>query len=104
MSLLHATWLFPPEGAGGRLLLWADTWRVAEPIAPSGEGEGTAGEAKARSRANSVMPIEPSGTRPSSTRRAESFSHSSEPTPMPKVNVASSRVTAVSLPPRTFLV
>ena len=37
MSLLHATWLFPPEGAGGRLLLWADTWRVAEPIAPSGE-------------------------------------------------------------------
>jgi superfamily II DNA or RNA helicase len=37
MSLLHATWLFPPEGAGGRLLLWADIWRVAEPIAPSGE-------------------------------------------------------------------
>ena len=30
MSLLHATWLFPPEGSGGRLLLWADTWRVAE--------------------------------------------------------------------------
>ena len=35
MSLLHATWLFPPEGAGGRLLLWADTWRVAEPSQPS---------------------------------------------------------------------
>ena len=34
MSLLHATWLFPPEGSGGRLLLWADTWRVAEPITP----------------------------------------------------------------------
>ncbi len=34
MSLLHATWLFPPEGAGGRLLLWADTWRVAAPVAP----------------------------------------------------------------------
>jgi superfamily II DNA or RNA helicase len=34
MSLLHATWLFPPEGSGGRLLLWADTWRVAEPISP----------------------------------------------------------------------
>ncbi len=34
MSLLHATWLFPPEGTGGRLLLWADTWRVAEPITP----------------------------------------------------------------------
>jgi superfamily II DNA or RNA helicase len=37
MSLLHATWLFPPEGAGGRLLLWADTWRVAEPIQPGAE-------------------------------------------------------------------
>jgi len=37
MSLLHATWLFPPEGSGGRLLLWADTWRVAEPITPSNE-------------------------------------------------------------------
>jgi superfamily II DNA or RNA helicase len=35
MSLLHATWLFPPEGSGGRLLLWADTWRVADPITPS---------------------------------------------------------------------
>ncbi len=35
MSLLHATWLFPPEGAGGKLLLWADTWRVATPVAPT---------------------------------------------------------------------
>jgi len=35
MSLLHATWLFPAAGAGGRLLLWADTWRVAEPISPA---------------------------------------------------------------------
>ncbi|SBO43808.1 DEAD/DEAH box helicase [Cyanobium sp. NIES-981] len=34
MSLLHATWLFPPEGAGGRLFLWADTWRVAAPTSP----------------------------------------------------------------------
>jgi len=34
MSLLHATWLFPPEGAGGRLFLWADTWRVATPVNP----------------------------------------------------------------------
>ncbi|MFM7466115.1 MAG: DEAD/DEAH box helicase [Cyanobium sp.] len=34
MSLLHATWLFPPEGAGGRLLLWADTWRAASPAKP----------------------------------------------------------------------
>jgi superfamily II DNA or RNA helicase len=37
MSLLHATWLFPPEGNGGRLLLWADTWRVARPVLPEAE-------------------------------------------------------------------
>jgi superfamily II DNA or RNA helicase len=36
MSLLHATWLFPPEGSGGRLFLWADTWRVAAPVVPGG--------------------------------------------------------------------
>jgi superfamily II DNA or RNA helicase len=35
MSLLHATWLFPPEGAGGRLFLWADTWKVASPVQPT---------------------------------------------------------------------
>ncbi|MCP9890009.1 DEAD/DEAH box helicase [Cyanobium sp. Aljojuca 7D2] len=34
MSLLHATWLFPPEGSGGRLFVWADTWRVATPAVP----------------------------------------------------------------------
>ncbi len=37
MSLLHATWLFPPEGSGGRLFLWADTWRVATPATPQRE-------------------------------------------------------------------
>ena len=37
MSLLHATWLFPPEGAGGRLFLWADTWRVAAPVNPDAD-------------------------------------------------------------------
>ncbi|CAK6688582.1 DEAD/DEAH box helicase [Synechococcus sp. CBW1002] len=45
MSLLHATWLFPLEGspvpAGvptrGRLLLWADTWRVAKAVQPAAE-------------------------------------------------------------------
>jgi superfamily II DNA or RNA helicase len=36
MSLLHATWLFPPEGSGGRLLLWADTWRAVDPVRPGG--------------------------------------------------------------------
>lgn len=37
MSLLHATWLFPPEGPGGRLFLWADTWKVATPLQPAAE-------------------------------------------------------------------
>ncbi|MBE9154347.1 DEAD/DEAH box helicase [Cyanobium sp. LEGE 06113] len=37
MSLLHATWLFPPEGPGGRLFLWADTWKVASPLQPAAE-------------------------------------------------------------------
>jgi superfamily II DNA or RNA helicase len=37
MSLLHATWLFPPEGAGGRLFVWADTWKVANPVQPGQE-------------------------------------------------------------------
>ncbi|MCP9928294.1 DEAD/DEAH box helicase [Cyanobium sp. CH-040] len=35
MSLLHATWLFPPDGPGGRLFLWGDTWRVAAPVQPA---------------------------------------------------------------------
>ncbi|MEA5423341.1 DEAD/DEAH box helicase [Synechococcus sp. CCY9202] len=45
MSLLHATWLFPLEGSPvppgvptrGRLLLWADTWRVAKAVQPAAE-------------------------------------------------------------------
>jgi superfamily II DNA or RNA helicase len=37
MSLLHATWLFPPAGAGGRLFVWADTWKVASPVQPGHE-------------------------------------------------------------------
>ena len=36
MSLLHATWHTSPSVVGGcGLLLWADTWRVAEPVTPS---------------------------------------------------------------------
>ena len=42
MSLLHATWLYPPEGAGGRLLLWSDTWRVAAPVQQGHEEIGRA--------------------------------------------------------------
>ena len=45
MSLLHATWLpVVPQGSFAKgkapsagLLIWADTWRVAEPVSPSGE-------------------------------------------------------------------
>jgi superfamily II DNA or RNA helicase len=36
MSLLHATWHTSPSVVGGcGLLVWADTWRVAEPVTPS---------------------------------------------------------------------
>ncbi|MEY3463193.1 MAG: hypothetical protein RLZZ468_971, partial [Cyanobacteriota bacterium] len=36
MSLLHATWHTSPSLVGGcGLLIWADTWRVAEPVTPS---------------------------------------------------------------------
>ena len=48
--------------------------------------------AKYRSIANSVRPIEPNGTRPISTLRPDSRSHSSEPTPMPTEKIASSSV------------
>ena len=34
MTLLHATWLFPPEGPGGRLFLWGDTWKAISPVQP----------------------------------------------------------------------
>ena len=38
MSLLHATWLpairTPSSSGRAALLVWADTWRVAEPMGP----------------------------------------------------------------------
>ncbi len=45
MSLLHATWLpavpagsfAPGKAPAAGLLIWADTWRVAEPVTPQGE-------------------------------------------------------------------
>ncbi len=48
--------------------------------------------AKYRSSRKPVMPIAPIGTRPISTVRADSFSHSSEPTPVPIENNASARM------------
>ena len=44
------------------------------------------------------MPIAPSGTRPISTWRRESTSHSSEPTPMPTENTTSSSDATCSSP------
>ena len=39
MSLLHATWLpairTPTSSGRAALLVWADTWRVAEPAGPT---------------------------------------------------------------------
>jgi hypothetical protein len=47
-----------------------------------------------------LMPNAPSGTRPISTVRADSFSHSSEPTPVPIENTASANTYSVGVPPR----
>ena len=47
-----------------------------------------------------LIPIAPSGTRPISTVRADSFSHSSEPTPTPIENTASANTYNVGVPPR----
>ncbi len=57
-------------------------------------------DAKYRSMAKIVMPIDPKGTSPISTRRPDSLSHASEPMPMPIENTASRSVTTDSLPPR----
>ena len=48
--------------------------------------------AKYRSSRNALMPNAPSGTRPISTVRADSFSHSNEPTPVPMENSASAKM------------
>jgi hypothetical protein len=46
------------------------------------------------------MPNAPSGTRPISTVRADSFSHSSEPMPVPIENRASGIRYSEGVPPR----
>ncbi len=56
--------------------------------------------AKYRSSRKAVMPKAPSGTRPISTVRADSFSHSSEPTPVPTENSASANRYSLGSPPR----
>lgn len=48
--------------------------------------------AKYRSSRNALMPNAPSGTRPISTVRADSFSHSSEPVPVPIENRARAKM------------
>lgn len=59
---------------------------------------GSARDAKYRSMANTLMPIAPSGTRPISTCRRLSVSHSSEPAPMPTENTTSSSEATCSSP------
>jgi len=56
--------------------------------------------AKYRSNRNALMPKAPSGTRPISTVRADSFSHSIEPVPVPTENSASANTYSVLPPPR----
>jgi len=62
---------------------------------------GGAGEASAMRIPNRLMPIPPRGTSQSAKRCRERRSQSREPQPMPMVNIASNRVTEVSLPPST---
>ena len=54
------------------------------------------GRAKYRSSRNALMPNAPTGTRPISTVRPDSFSHSSEPTPVPMENSASANTYSVA--------
>ena len=58
------------------------------------------GRAKYRSSMNALTPNAPSGTRPISTVRPDSFSHSSEPTPTPIENSASAKMYSDAVPPR----
>ena len=60
-------------------------------------------DAKYKSTANRVMPIEPNGTRPISIRWPDNFSQRTEPRPIPTENVASSSVTTCSFPDNTSL-
>ncbi|MNO91363.1 hypothetical protein D3C76_829040 [compost metagenome] len=59
---------------------------------------GTSPECHHQSRPNRVRPNEPNGTRPISTLRPLSRSHSSEPRAMPTENRVSTRVTTVPSP------
>ena len=63
---------------------WRGTGRCRAARADAAPGAPT----RKRSKANTVMPIEPSGTRPSSSLRPDSSSQSSEPMPMPTQNSA----------------
>ncbi len=54
-----------------------------------------------RSRVNKVMPTDPTGTSPSSTRSRDSRWHSSDPTPIPTLNSARNKVARDSSPPST---
>ncbi len=78
---------------------------IGRRTAPTGRpvAASASGYAKYRSSANSVMPIEPNGTRPISTLWPDSRSHSSDPTPMPIENTASSSVTTVLVAAQRFL-
>ena len=71
----------PPAARPGEELAAA---RATRPRAAPPRGA----PARKRSKAKTLMPIEPSGTSPSSSLRPEKRSQSSEPTPMPTQNSA----------------
>ena len=73
---------------------------AAKPATPSPVTGARPLRAKYRSSMNALMPNAPSGTRPISTVRADNFSHSSDPTPVPTENSASAKRYSVWAPPR----
>ena len=68
---------------------------TSSPLTPAAPGL-----ASDRSSMKAVMPNAPSGTSPISTVRADSFSHSIDPTPVPIENIASAKIYKVADPPR----
>ncbi len=78
-----------------QLPAWCTNWPMPSPACSAPPGR-----AKYRSSMNALMPNAPSGTRPISTVRPDSFSHSSEPVPVPIENSARAKMYRSCAPPR----
>ena len=77
--------------------VWGD-WKRSRAVRSTAGGNLK----RLKSRANTVIPILPIGTQPSSMRPLESFSQAWEPTPIPTEKAARSSVVTCSLPCKTL--